>query len=578
MIETVVHAPEELQKEPAHHEPEHHPASFWSRYVFSTDHKMIAMQYCVTSIVMVIVGGFLAYVFRWQLAHPGVPVPLFGKIDPNIYNTFVTMHGTIMIFWVAMPLLLAAFGNFLIPPMIGTRDMAFPTLNMLSYWTFFISTVLLLASFFVPGGAFGGGWTAYPPLSADAYARTDFWHGLGGDLWILAVALEFVAFLMGGINFLVTTISMRAPGLTWMRLPMVVWMIVIATLIFMFSVGPLIAGAVMLLLDRVAGTGFYNPATGGDPIMFQHFFWFFGHPEVYVILLPTLGFLAEIFTTFSRKPLFGYKMILTSTWVAAGLSFIVWAHHQFIAGIDPRMSTFFSITTILISVPFAVIIFSLMATLFQGQIELPTPMLFALGVVAEFLIGGVTGIYLGASAFDIYAHDTYFVVAHFHYTLIPVVIFGGAAAIYYWYPKFVGRMLDERLGKIHFWGTAVFFNMIFLPLFWTGMMGQHRRIFSYEAFPSLNTPLAHNLQVVATTGLILMALFQIPFLINLVRSARHGRPAGRNPWKANSLEWACESPPPHGNFPTQPEVYRWPYEYGMPDSAQDFRPQWEACP
>jgi cytochrome c oxidase subunit 1 len=561
-LSTIPQALRSLPQEEVEHRP-----GFWRRYVFSTDHKVIAFQYAGTGLLMALVGGYLAYVFRMQLAFPGSPIPGFGRLDPLTYNAFVTMHGTIMIFWVAMPLLVAAFGNFLIPTMIGTRDMAFPTLNMLSYWTFFLSTVVLLASFFVPGGAFAGGWTAYPPLSGP------YSPGLGGDLWILAVALEFVAFLMGGINFLTTTLNMRAPGLSLLRLPMVVWMLDIASLIFMFSVGPLMAGAVMLLLDRTLGTGFYSPAAGGDPVLFQHLFWFFGHPEVYVLLLPALGFACEILPVFARKPLFGYRMILWATVAAAFLSFIVWAHHQFIAGIDPRMSTFFSITTILISVPLAVVIFALMATLWGGSLEFPTPMLFAVGMLAEFLLGGVTGIYLGASAFDIYAHDTYFVVAHFHYTLIPIVLFGGAAAIYYWYPKFVGRRLDEGLGKLHFWGTTLFFNLTFLPLFFLGLAGQHRRIFSYASFPSLNEGSLGALQVLATVSLFGLAASQVPFLWNLIRSAWRGQPAGDNPWQANTLEWSLPSPPPHGNFPVPPTVYRGPYAYSVPGTGRDWWPQ-----
>ncbi len=557
--------------------PPEHAAGFWRTYVFSTDHKVIGLQYLVTGLLMAAVGGFLAYVFRMQLAFPGDSIPAFGKLSAQQYNAFVTMHGTIMIFWVAMPVLLAGFANLLIPLMIGTDDMAFPRLNMLSYWVFFLSSVVLLASFLVPGGAFGGGWTAYPPLSARGQSGPHHLAtGLGGDLWILAVALEFVAFLMGGINFLVTTFNKRAPGMTWFRLPVAVWMFVIAALLFMFSVGPLIAGALMLLADRTLGTGFYDPAAGGDPILFQHLFWFFGHPEVYVLLLPSVGFVAEIFAVFTRKPIFGYRTIVLSTLAAGLLSFVVWAHHQFIAGIDPRMSTFFSVTTILISVPFALIVFAVIATLWQGSIRFSPPMLFALGLIAEFMIGGVTGIFLGSSAVDIYAHDTYFVVAHFHYTLIPVVIFGGLAAIYYWYPKFTGRMLDERLGKVHFWLTVVFFNTAMLPLFFGGLAGEQRRIFSYAAWPSLMSPELQALRAVATISTVCLILSQILFLLNLVRSYFRGQPAGENPWQANTLEWAAASPPRHGNFSVWPTVYRGPYEYSVPGRARDWWPQHSA--
>jgi cytochrome c oxidase subunit 1 len=550
-----------------------HASTFWTTHLFSRDHKTIGKQYLVTGLVMAVVGGFLAYVFRMQLAFPGASVPGFGVVTPGHYNTFVTMHGTIMIFWVAMPVLLGAFGNLLIPLMVGTDDMAFPTLNMLSFWTFLASTLVLLGSFVVPGGAFDGGWTAYPPLSAGGYRGGDFVSGLGGHLWILAVALEFVAFLMGGINFLVTTFNKRAPGLSWFRLPITVWMMVIAVLIFMFSVGPLIAGALMLLADRTLGTGFYNPAAGGDPILFQHLFWFFGHPEVYVLLLPALGLIGDIIPAFARKPLFGYRMIISSTIAAGVLSFVVWAHHQFVAGIDPRMSTVFSITTILISVPFAVVVFSYLATLWGGSIELATPMLFALGMLGEFLLGGVTGIYLGSSAFDIYAHDTYFVVAHFHYTLIPIVVYGGLAGIYHWYGKFTGRLLDERLGKLHFWLTTVFFNVTFLPLFFGGLAGEHRRVYDYAPWPSLMTPDLRMLRVVATLGAVGLMLTQAVFVINAVWSYFRGAKAEANPWRAATLEWATASPPPHGNFAVRPTVWRGPYEYSVPGRPDDYWPQ-----
>jgi cytochrome c oxidase subunit 1 len=397
-----------------------HSESFLRRYVFSTDHKTIAKQYLFTGIAMGILGGLLSYVMRMHLSGGGQPVPGFGPVGPGQYNAITTMHGTIMIFWVAMPVLLAALGNFLIPLMVGARDMAFPRLNMLSYWIFLLSTVVLVASFFVPGGAAAGGWTSYPPLSGSAAYSGGQW---GQTLWILAVALEFAAFLMGGINFITTVINLRAPGMRLFDLPLMIWMQLGASIIFLFSVGPLIAGAILLLLDRLAGTGFYDPAAGGDPVLFQHLFWFFGHPEVYVILLPAFGVVAEIIPVFSRKPIFGYRMIVYATIITGVLSFIVWAHHQFIAGIDPRLATPFSVTTILISVPVAVTIFAFIATLYRGSIELTTPMLWALGFLAVFLLGGVTGIHLGSAASDIYMHDTYFVVAHFHYAIGPPTVF-----------------------------------------------------------------------------------------------------------------------------------------------------------
>jgi cytochrome c oxidase subunit 1 len=547
-----------------------HEQGFLRRYVFSTDHKVIAKQYLTTGIFMGIVGGLLSYVIRMQMAQPGQPIPGYGLIGPQQYNSVVTMHGTIMIFWVAMPILLAAFGNFLIPLMIGAKDMAFPRLNMLSYWVFFLSTLVLLSSFFAPGGAAAGGWTSYPPLSGTAVYSGGQW---GVTLWLLAVALEFVAFLMGGINFITTAINLRAPGMRLFDMPLMVWMQMSASIIFLFSVGPLIAGAVLLLLDRLVGTGFYAPAAGGDPILFQHLFWFFGHPEVYVILLPGFGAIAEVLPVFSRKSIFGYRMIVYATIITGILSFIVWAHHQFIAGIDPRLATPFSITTILISVPIAVMLFGFIATLYGGSIEFKTPMLWALGMIAVFLLGGVTGIHLGVAASDIYMHDTYFVVAHFHYALIPPVIFGLFAGFYYWYPKMTGRMLNEILGHLHFWPTLVFMNVIFLPLFKVGFMGHHRRIANPTFFEALRTPEVENLQWIATVGTIGILLSQIPFLVNAAWSFFRGREAGANPWRANTLEWTTPSPPGHGNFAAAPVVYRGPYEYSVPGREDDWLPQ-----
>ncbi|MBF0286218.1 MAG: cbb3-type cytochrome c oxidase subunit I [SAR324 cluster bacterium] len=549
----------------------HHEQDFWSTYVFSTDHKMIGFQYLFTGLFMAAVGGFMAYVFRMQLAFPGESVPGFGLVTPGDYNALITNHGTIMIFWVAMPMLIAAFGNFLIPLMIGCDDMVFPRLNRLSYQIFLISTILLLAGFFVPGGAFGGAWTTYPPLAARGeYNLTP----LGAPIWLLAVALEIVAFLLGGINFVTTVMNSRAPGMKMMDIPIVIWMIIIAVVLFMFSVGPLVAGAVMLLFDQVLGTSFFIPSGGGDPVLFQHLFWFFGHPEVYVILLPEMGIVAEIITVFSRKKLFGYKLIVYTTFMVGILSMIVWAHHQFIAGIDPRMASVFSFTTILISIPIAVTFFAYIATLYGGSIEFKLPMLWAIGMIAEFLVGGVTGIYLGASGLDIYFHENTFVVAHFHYTMFPIVILGGFAGMYYWYPKMFGRMMNETLGKIHFWGTIIPFNFIFMPLFSLGIGGQHRRIYNYLNFPDLASPEFQNLRVLATTATVIMLLFQIPFVINWFRSMKSGEEAGNNPWKANTLEWVAPSPPPHGNFPDGlPTVYRGPYEYSVPGRDEDYWPQ-----
>jgi cytochrome c oxidase subunit I len=544
------------------------PQTFLSRYVFSTDHKVIAKQYIFTGLIMAILGGLLAYVFRMQLTYPGDAVPGFGTVDNNDYNALVTLHGTIMVFWVAMPVLVAGFGNLLIPLMIGADDMAFPKLNMLSYWIFFLSTVVLLSSFFVPGGPSGVGWTTYPPLSADeAYSGV----GWGINLWILAVALEFVAFLMGGINFITTAINKRAPGMGMFDMPLFVWEEVIASIVFMLSVGPLIAGAVMLLLDRMAGTGFYDPNVGGDPLLFQHLFWFFGHPEVYVLLLPALGIVAEIICAFSRKALFGYRLIVYSTIVAGLLSFVVWAHHQFVSGMDPRWATPFSLTTILISVPFAITMFAFIATLWRGSIRFSPAMVFAVAMLGEFLLGGATGIINGSAAADIYVHDSYFVVAHFHYTLFPVVFLAPFAGLYYWFPKMFGTKMNDGLSWAHAIPTILFFNLTFLPQFNLGMMGMQRRI----ADPSLWTYLeaGQHLQVLSTIGAIGLVLSQIPLIINVVHSAVRGRKATANPWEGTTLEWAAPSPPPHGNFATVPIVRRGPYVYSPEGVDADYLPQ-----
>ncbi len=558
-----------------HHEDE----GFIKKYLWSTDHKMIAMQYLVTGIAMAIIGGFFAYVFRMQLAFPGVEVPLFGIVSPAQYNSLVTNHGTIMIFWVAMPVLIAAFGNFLIPLMIGCDDMVFPKINRLSYQIFLLSAIVLVGSFFVEGGGFGGAWTAYPPLSAvSEYNLTP----MGATLWVVAVALEFIAFLLGGINFITTAMNSRAPGMRLYDIPMTVWMIVVASILFMASVGPLIAGAIMLIFDQTLNTGFFDPNKGGDPVLWQHLFWFFGHPEVYVVLLPALGFTADIITTFSRKPLFAYRTVLYTVFGTGILSFTVWAHHQFISGIDPRMAHIFTITTLLISVPIAEMMFVYIATLYKGSITLTTPMLWGLAFIGEFLIGGVTGIFLGASGPDIFFHDTYFVLAHFHYTFFPIAIIGSFAGLTYWWPKMTGKMMNETLGKIHFWGTIISFNVIFLPLFVLGQLGQHRRIYSYEGFGELMREDVllgmgmQDLRVLATVALLIMIGFQVVFFLNVFLTLRKkAYDAGPNPYNANTLEWLAPSPPGHGNFAELPTVYRGAYEFSHPDRELDYWPQWE---
>jgi len=550
---------------------DHHELTFTQKYIFTTDHKMIAMQYMFTGMFMGIIGGLMAYVFRMQLAFPGADIPGWGQVSPVDYNALVTNHGTIMIFWVAMPVLIAAFGNYLIPLMIGADDMVFPRVNRLSYQIFLLSAVVILGSFLVEGGAFGGAWTAYPPLATKAeYSLTP----IGSTLWIVAVALEFVAFLLGGINFITTAMNARAPGMKMWDIPMVVWMIVIASILFMLSVGPLLAGGIMMIFDQQLGTAFFDPDKGGDPILWQHLFWFFGHPEVYVVLLPAVGIVADVITVFSRKKLFGYKTILYTAIGTGVLSFTVWAHHQFIAGIDPRMANVFTVTTLLISVPIAEMMFVYIATLYGGSITLSTPMLWALSFIFEFLIGGITGIFLGASGNDIFMHDTYFVLAHFHYTFYPIAIIGTFAGFTFWFPKMFGKMMNETLGKLHFWLTVIPFNLIFLPLFVLGIAGQHRRIFDYRNFPDLSLPWMQDLRVLATISLCVMLGAQLIFFYNIITSWLSGPEAGKNPWKSNTLEWTADSPPPHGNWPEGlPTCYRGPYEYSHPDRDEDYWPQ-----
>jgi cytochrome c oxidase subunit 1 len=548
--------------------PHGEAVGFWRTYIFSTDHKTIAKQYLWLGLGMAAVGGFLAYLMRWQLAWPESAVPGWGFIEPEFYNALVTMHGTIMVFFVAMPILIGAFGNFLIPLMIGAPDMAFPRLNMLSFWTLAAASLVLLASFFVPGGAASAGWTGYAPLSARPIYTGVEW---GLNLWLLALALEFASILMGGVNFLTTAINLRAPGMTMFRLPLMVWMQLTAAVLFLLSVGPLIAGAVMLLLDRMAGTSFFVPEGGGDPLLWQHLFWFFGHPEVYVIMLPGMGAALEILPVFARKALFGYRLIVYSTIAAGVLSFIVWAHHMFLSGMDPRLAMPFSITTIVISVPFAIIVFAMLATLWRGALSFPPPMLFALGTLAVFILGGLTGIFNGSAPVDIYIHDTYFVVGHFHYTLFSAVFFGGFAGLYYWYPKMFGRLLHDGLGRLHFWLTLVGFNAVFLPMFLQGTGGHMRRIYNPLQYDFLQ-PL-QPWHVVSTVAALVLLLGQLPFVVNFCGSLVRGRAAPRNPWQANTLEWTADSPPPHGNFARPPRVYRGPYEYSPPAVAEDWLPQ-----
>ncbi len=546
-----------------------HPQSFLSKYIFSTDHKTIGKQFLFLGMFWALIGAATAYLIRWQIAHPNTPAPGFGIVNFGQYNAILTMHGTIMVFYVAMPIIVAAFSNFLIPLQIGARDMAFPKLNALSFWFMVLSSVILLSSFFVPGGAAAAGWTGYPPLSADPKYTGVTW---GTPLWLLALALAFASSTMGGINYLATLITQRAPGMTYSKVPLATWFLVAGTADFFFSVGPLVAGAVMLLMDTLAGTGFYLPAKGGEPLLWQHLFWFFGHPEVYVIFVPAFGMVFEILPVFSRKAIYGYKLILASLAVSVALAYVVWAHHMFISGMNPKLAMPFSVLTILISVPFSIIFFLAFATLKGGKIKLEVPMLWALGFIATFLIGGLTGIFLGSAASDIYFHDTYFIVAHFHYTLFPATFFGGFAAVTYWFPKMFGRRLNEVAGRWHFALTFLLFNGVFWPLFRVGAAGMPRRIADPSQYAWLDQ--FKGVQSVVTTVAVLLILAQLIFLFNFFISLFWGKKSEKNPYHSATLEWQTDSPAPHGNWGEQlPQVTAGPYEYSKPGAESDFTPQ-----
>ncbi|GBD04318.1 Alternative cytochrome c oxidase subunit 1 [bacterium HR19] len=544
----------------------HHEESFLRKYLFSKDHKTIGKQYLITGIAMAILGGTLAILFRINLAHPGF-------LTNEQYYAFVTYHGAIMFFWVAMPILLGGFGNILIPLMIGARDVAFPTLNMFSYWVFFVSSVILIISFFVPGGAFSGGWTVYPPLSADPERYLG--ANLGTVLFLLALALEFASMLMGGVNFITTALTMRAKGLTLMRLPIFVWMEVVASLLFLFSVTPLIAGAVMLLLDIILGTHFFRVEAGkvGDPVLWQHLFWFFGHPEVYVILFPALGILFEVITTYSRRPVFSYKLVVYAAIVAGILSFLVWAHHQFVAGINPLSATAFSVTTILISIPFSMTLVVMGLTFAGGSIRFTPAMLFAIFAFLMFIIGGLSGLPLGAVGSDIYFHDTYFVVTHFHYTVFTIAVLSTIAGICHWFPKMFGRKINETFGKIHAWLTFIFYNGFAFPGFFLGLAGHPRRYYSALEFGYLQKyQWVHELMTVSAVLLLTtQVVFLFVFFYSIFAGAEEKSP---NPWKSTTLEWLAPSPPPHLNWGSfAPVVERGPYEYARNGKDIDYLPQ-----
>ena len=555
----------------------HEPSSFLTKYVWSQDHKVIAIQYSVIAILVGIVALVLSGLMRLQLGFPGS----FDFIDPSAYYQFVTMHGMIMVIYLLTAIFLGGFGNYLIPLMVGARDMVFPFVNMLSVWFYLLAVIVLLASFFVPGGPTGAGWTLYPPQAILPGTPGSGW---GIILMLVSLAIFIVAATMGGLNYVTTVLQARTRGMTLMRMPLTVWGIFMATVLALLAFPALFVSAVMMLFDKTLGTSFFMPAIlsmgqqldyeGGSPILFQHLFWFFGHPEVYIVALPAFGIVSDLISTHARKNIFGYRMMV---WAIVGIgvmSFVVWAHHMYISGMNPMFGYFFATTTLIIAVPTAIKVYNWVLTIWHGNIRLNVPMLFALGFVSTFTIGGLTGLFLGNVVVDLPLSDTYFVVAHFHMVMgvSPIlVVFGG---IYHWYPKMSGRMLNPTLGKLHFWGTFLGTYAIYFPMHYLGILGVPRRYFAYENYDFIPDS-AKDLNAIISVMAIFVALVQLIFLYNLVWSLFKGEKSGDNPWEATTLEWQTETTPPgHGNWGKDvPVCHRWAYDYSVPGYEQDFLPQ-----
>jgi cytochrome c oxidase subunit 1 len=555
----------------------HEPSSFFTKYVWSQDHKVIAIQYSVIAILVGIVALVLSGLMRLQLGFPGS----FDFIDPSSYYQFVTMHGMIMVIYLLTAIFLGGFGNYLIPLMVGARDMVFPFVNMLSVWFYLLAVIVLMASFFVPGGPTGAGWTLYPPQAILPGTPGSDW---GIILMLVSLAIFIVVATMGGLNYVTTVLQARTRGMTLMRMPLTVWGIFMATVLALLAFPALFVSAVMMLFDKTLGTSFFMPAIlsmgqqldheGGSPILFQHLFWFFGHPEVYIVALPAFGIVSDLISTHARKNIFGYRMMV---WAIVGigvLSFVVWAHHMYISGMNPMFGYFFATTTLIIAVPTAIKVYNWVLTIWHGNIRLNVPMLFALGFVSTFTIGGLTGLFLGNVVVDLPLSDTYFVVAHFHMVMgvSPIlVVFGG---IYHWYPKMSGRMLDPTLGKLHFWGTFLGTYAIYFPMHYLGILGVPRRYFAYENYDFIPDS-AKDLNAMISVMAIFVALVQLIFLFNLVWSLFKGEKSGDNPWEATTLEWQTETTPPgHGNWGKElPVCHRWAYDYSVPGYQQDFLPQ-----
>jgi cytochrome c oxidase subunit 1 len=568
----------------------HHHETFLTKYIFSQDHKMIAKQFLITGIIMAVIAMGLSILFRIQLAWPDQTFPILqtflgkwaegGRIRPDFYLALVTIHGTVMVFFVLTAGLSGTFSNLLIPLQVGARDMASPFLNMLSYWFFFSACVLMMASFFIQTGPASAGWTVYPPLSAVPKAIPG--SGLGMTMWLISMVLFVASSLMGGINYVTTILNMRTKGMDLWKMPLTIWAFFLTAILGILSFPVLVAGVVLLVFDRSFGTSFYLSDIvmgtdilhneGGSPILWQHLFWFLGHPEVYIVIMPALGISSEIISVNSRKPIFGYHAMVYSLIGITTLSFIVWGHHMFVTGMNPWLGGVFMITTLIIAVPSAVKTFNYLATLWRGNIRFTPAMLFAIGLVSFFISGGLTGIFLGNAALDINLHDTYFVVAHFHLVMGSAAIFGMLAGVYHWFPKMFGRMMNAKLGYLHFWVTFICAYLVFFPLHFLGLDGVPRRYYAFTEFEFMNKWLTVN--VFVTWSAIIAALAQVAFLFNFFYSIFKGKKAPQNPWEANTLEWTAPVEHLHGNWPGEiPTVYRWPYDYSKPGAEEDFIPQ-----
>lgn len=571
------------------HEEHHEKLGFIRTYIFSTDHKMIGIQYGITSLLFLFFGFLLISLLRYQLAYPGVPIAWLGKLLgdtrmpggvmlPEFYNQLGAMHGTIMVFLGVVPLAVGAFGNYVMPLQIGAPDMAFPKINAASYWMYFLGGVTMLYSFTVTGGSAQSGWTSYPPLADYASAGQTWW--LCGMLFLIGSSL------LGSVNFIVTIVQMRAKGLSFFRLPFFVWGQFVTAFLLLLAFPALQAAGVLQMMDRLAGTSFFLPSGlvvsgkiltvsgGGNPLLWQHLFWFLAHPEVYVLILPAIGIVTEIIVNNTRKPLWGYKTLVYSIIFLGIMSFVVWAHHMFMTGMGTTMSTFFQTTTMIISVPSVIVLTSLLLTLYGSSIRFNTPMLFALAFLPMFAIGGLTGLPLGLTTSDIHLHDTWYVIGHFHYVVAPGTIFGLFAGIYYWFPKARGRMMSEGLGKIHFFLSFIGMNMIFFPMLVQGLAGLSRRLYDQTIY--MHGKAVQPISVFIMYGVYILLFAQLFFIINFFWSLWKGKKVeSDNPWHANTLEWSAPTPPPHGNFTHPPEVFRGPYEYSVPGEAEDYTPQFK---